>query len=424
MTAASRCDPATRGRLSTVTSARDAPLIWLDALKGIAILAVVFDHTFLVNDYLVWKHSYFAVSWFIALAGVSNTLSARQRDFRPWPQSWGFWCRRCQALLGPYLWVTAATYLLLDVQGLSPEDLVRRLLLANSQPQLYFVPLLLQLLLVFPLFYWAIYRTGWLTRTVLICGALLLAPVIVRRISFPWTLGAHYFLGGSFLYLFLLGMLVAPILRSPGRWLWPLVAASLAMVVAGEYAVQRSGGTIMTHPPSQPMIVYVLGLLGVGYALCRTWPRALPVRLAAWLGRRSLDIFLYHYAFLLPILPFRDPVRAQRLPIAHAQLVVVAVAIPVVIAGSLAAASLSRGLYRRLDAALRAAVVWYVGGRNQDAAAGYAVVAAGGKGSADLYGGSWGGATRRPAMKAPTPARARWRHAQAARRVRSDRPVA
>ncbi|HZQ35060.1 MAG TPA: acyltransferase family protein [Dehalococcoidia bacterium] len=339
---------STGGSRSPAQATNRSTLEWLDALKGVAIAAVVFDHAFIVDDYLVWKHAYFAVSWFIFLAGVSNTLSARRRGFTGAADLHAFWQRRLRSLLGPYLWITLIAVLLLNPHALTPATFGRRLLLANAQPQLYFVPLLLQLLLVFPLLDVALYRCGWWGRGAVLAGVLLVGPLLSSRITLPWTLGAHYLLGASFLYLFVLGMLAAPLLQRASARHSPLAAVCLLVAVLGERALLRSGGFMMTHPPSNAMLPYTVALLGLTYAGCRLFSGSAPVRLLAALGGRSLDIFLYHYLFLLPFLQYRDPARARALGVPHAQAVLVAVAIPTAIAGALLLAWLSRITWRLL----------------------------------------------------------------------------
>ena len=338
---------------ATNAPARAETLVWLDALKGIAILAVVFDHAYVIDDFLVWKHAYFAVSWFILLAGVSNTLAARRRGLRPLHDAPDLLRRRCLALLGPYLWVSVACYLVVQAAHATPAGVLRALLLADAQPQLYFVPLLLQLLIAFPLLYGAIYRAG--LRGWLFVGLLLVVvgPWLSHQLMFPWTLGAHYLLGASFLYLFVLGMVVAPLLLAPLRRLGPLLALCVLLAVLGERTLLRSGGFMMTHPPSNVMVPYVVGLLGIAYALCRLGARTGPVRALAWLGHRSLDIFLYHYIFLLPLLRYRDRALAATLPLPHPQVAVVALAIPGAVGGALLAAALSRQLWRHVTRGAR-----------------------------------------------------------------------
>ena len=326
-------------------------LRWLDALKGIAILAVVFDHAFIVDDYLLWKHCYFAVSWFIFLAGVSNTISARRRDYRPPTGTVSIWKRRLQTIMGPYLWASILAYVVLNLNHLSPLAFVHEILLFHALPPLYFIALLLQLLAVFPLLYWALYRAGWWGRLAALAGSVFVGSVLSHMITFPWVLGAHYFLGASFLYLFLLGMLAAPLMTQARAYSAAWLLICLPALFWGERIVERTNGAVMTHPPSNVLVVYAVALLGAFYVALRAFPRALPSRLFSYLGRHSLDIFLYHYLFLTPFLHFRHEAWTGQLGFVQGQVVLVLISIPLAIAASVLTARLSgrlgRGLLRR-----------------------------------------------------------------------------
>lgn len=310
-------------------------MAWLDALKGIAILAVVLDHAFIVDDYLLWKHLYFSVSWFIFLAGVSNTYTARQRDFDPRRDTASLWRHRLSGLLGPYLSVSVIAYALVDARAWTFGRYLRELLLFHTLPPLYFIALLVQLLAVFPLLFALIYRWGWKGRLALASAIVPVATIVSPRVTFPWVLGAHFLFGASFLYLFALGMLLQPHLTSgripPLAWF----ACGLPLFFWAESMNLDTGGVLMTHPPSNVLVSYSVGLLLIGYAAARLLEGWIGMRWLCILGRRSLDIFLYHYLFILPILPYRHATRLGPLQPVYLQLLLMALAVPCAIAGSL-----------------------------------------------------------------------------------------
>ena len=335
-------------------------LPWLDALKGIAILAVVLDHSFIVDDYVLWKHLYFSVSWFIFLAGVSNTYTARLREFEPRRDCVAYWRHRLNGLLWPYLCVSVVAYLLVDARIWTGGRYLRELLLFHTLPPLYFIALLLQMLAIFPLLFALIYRWGWKGRLAL---ALAIVPVATRLssdVTFPWVLGAHYLFGASFLYLFVLGMLLQPQLTSsrlhPVVWL----ALGVPIFVWFEHLNLDSKGVLMTHPPSNVLVAYSVGLLLICYAAARLFGDWSGLRWLRGLGRRSLDIFLYHYIFVLPILPYHHGVHIGALSTVQSQLLLMAADVPFAIVGSLLLgpavaavraqlAALASGLLQRAD---------------------------------------------------------------------------
>ena len=319
---------------------------WLDVLKGIAILAVVCDHAFIVDDYLLWKQLYFHVSWFILLAGVSNTISAQRSNLDSGEGVWLLWARRLKAILPPYLWASILGYGVLNFRHPSLLGFLRQLLLFHALPPLYFIALLFQLLLIFPMLYWLIHRGGTRGRLLAAPLVLVLATVVSQRITLPWVLGAHYLFGASFLTLFALGIALAPLLTS--RRIPPVlcVAVCVPLLALAEYYVLASNGDVMTHPPSNVLMLYAVALLGIGYALCVQFPSWSPLRLFAALGRRSLSIFLYHYLFLLPIFEFRDQRWTNALGLVRGQILLMILIIPVAIAGSILLAAASGRLWQ------------------------------------------------------------------------------
>jgi peptidoglycan/LPS O-acetylase OafA/YrhL len=349
-------DPARPAQGREAQSDKRQELPWLNALKGIAILAVVLDHAFLVDNYLLWKHLYFSVSWFIFLAGVSNTYSTLSRGFRL-ADALALWRRRLATILPAYLCASALAFLFLDLGRQNLGASLHDFLLFHSLPPLYFIALLLQLLLAFPLLFLLWFRWGWPGKIVLAAALPVVAAVLAQRITFPWVLGAHYLLGASFLYLFALGMVLTPVLvsRRPRPLIW--LCASLPLFVFAEYKNVLTGGLLMTHPPSNLLCLYSLGLIGCAYALCTWLPSSRLVQSLAWLGQRSLEIFVFHYLFLAPFLTLRHVQWTARLSLEWNQLALMVAAVPFAIAGSL----LTRRVTVRLTSAIRTRVSSFSG---------------------------------------------------------------
>jgi fucose 4-O-acetylase-like acetyltransferase len=319
---------------------------WLDVLKGIAIVAVVVDHAFIVDDYLLWKQLYFHVSWFILLAGVTNTLSAGRGGFSIVRGTPAMLLRRLQTIFWPYLWASTLAYLVLHFRHLSLMEFARELVLFRALPPFYFIALLFQLLLLFPLLYLLLHRAGWYGKIAALPLVVVLATVVSRRVTFPWTLGAHYLFGASFLYFFAIGVLLAPALVASRLNAVACIALALPVFALAEWMVIQSNGDVMTHPPSNVSLIYSLSLIVPCFALAVRFASAAPVRLIETIGHRSLAIFLYHYLFLIPILPYRHQAWTGAIGLVPGQVVLMAVAVPVAIGGSMAIAAVSARLWR------------------------------------------------------------------------------
>jgi peptidoglycan/LPS O-acetylase OafA/YrhL len=310
-------------------------LEWLDALKGIAIIAVVLDHAFIVDNYEVWKHLYFHVSWFIFLAGVTNAYSARRRRFDSMGEVFAMWRRRISNILPVYLVASILAFVFIYAGRESGHAFARDFLLFHTLPPLYFIALLIQLFLAFPIFFFLWYRLGLLGRFSVCLATVIIASCLSQAITFPWVLGAHYFLGGSFLYLFVLGVVAEPILIEKRPSLWLLLALGLPLLAGAEWVNLRSEGDLMTHPPTLLQIEYAAGSLLLCYVVCRLFVGRLPMRYLSRIGRRSLDVFAYHYLLILPILRFRHSEWTHRLPFVQGQIVLMAITVPGAIAGSI-----------------------------------------------------------------------------------------
>ena len=328
-------------------------LAWLDALKGVAILAVVLDHAFLVDNYVLWKHLYFSVSWFIFLAGVSNTTSALGRGFQARRDTFGLWRRRVATILPPYLAASLLALVFIYIGRQPLSVFAHEFFLFHTLPPLYFIALLFQLLLVFPLLFVLLFRAGWAGKLLVAASIVPVAAILSHRITFPWVLGAHYLFGASFLYLFVLGMLLAPRLvqERPHHLVW--IAAGILLFAVGEWQNLSTGGELMTHPPSNVLVIYSTGLLAIAYGLSRRYAGSGVVLALGWLGRRSLDVFVYHYLFLTPFLALRHTRWMPELPIVWDQLIPMVIAVPLAIAGSLVTGAMVARALRSLRGALK-----------------------------------------------------------------------
>jgi peptidoglycan/LPS O-acetylase OafA/YrhL len=318
--------------------------VWLDALKGIAILAVVLDHAFIVGNYELWKHLYFHVSWFVFLAGVSNTYSARTRRLSGSRDFLALWWRRGASLLPPYIAASALAFFFVYLGRQPASAFVYDFSHFHTLPPLYFIALLLQLLTVFPIVFALWYRAGWTGRIIVAAVIVPVGAVFSQVITFPWVLGAHYLFGASFLYLFVFGIALEPWLT--GNRLHPAIAliCGLPLLAAAEWFNLKTGGMLMTHPPTNDQLAYALGGAGLAYAVCRRFIGSLPVRLLGSLGHRSLDVFAYHYLFIIPLLHFRHAPWTDRLPFVWGQVVLMAIAVPAAIAASILTGQVVNGL--------------------------------------------------------------------------------
>ncbi len=143
-------------------------IIELDMLRGIAIIAVIGTHitTLVLQVYTEQRHIIdfgtqlshffnqffrFSVPLFLLLSGLTLTLSQERRGLN----LFRFYEKRFVKILAPYvLWTVFFTYYLsTSVATISLQTIYHNILYGDADYHLYFMVVILQCYLVFPLFY-------------------------------------------------------------------------------------------------------------------------------------------------------------------------------------------------------------------------------------------------------------------------------
>ena len=300
----------TKGKIVAETGARR--LVWLDFLKGLAILAVVVNHVFdtrvpIFPSGLICELSFFNVSLFVICGGVSASMSFEKckEPSRKWSKS----LSRIASLLGYYTIALALTRIVYTGR----LDLDSFLLSWMSFPaQFYFVLFFCELLLVSPVVYTLLfkYRGKYLQSIVSIVCIMLIAFYCMFFTKIPLVYGGGgCLLGGSYLFLFTLGCFFA--LNVPLSLKKTLIGIASVMVIplmvalALKFLAGGSGGLVWAlNPPGLLRMGYALSLfIGFYFLLKIRWLQSSRVVQGfAWLGRHSLDIFLYHMIVLFVLL--------------------------------------------------------------------------------------------------------------------------
>lgn len=272
---------------------------WIDALRGIAIIAVAVDHALYVfpvfDPGLVKIHTYFSIPWFIFLSGYTNALSAAHRPSWDLKRITLYLARRLRILI-PYVLASAICYLILWYPRYSLREFASGVLNFRIQGSYYFINLILQLSLVFPLLYRILKRLHgplvWVAFAVIAEVSHLLMRV---NPVWPFTPAGRYF-GGVYLLIFSLGILAAlkGLPRRPAAFLFFGIAFA-----AYEYLVLTTRGSFVWLVPNLQLTSWSLSLLVLSYGLTGILRYVPPVgALLIILGRHSLTIYLYHFMIL------------------------------------------------------------------------------------------------------------------------------
>ena len=305
-------------------------VVWIDCAKFLAILAVLADHTkgILYEGETIQYLSFFSVSVFFFLAGETSWYSLERRRREETYLRWTG--RRLWRILAPYLAAVAVCQFLQSGFQLSLGPYVLWALHFNLEGQFYFVLVYLQLIAAAPVLYLltVFCRRGRLS--VLWRSGYLAAALAASIFSVKHTLaletygGGNYLMGGTFLFLFVMGMIAADMqieIRYRSRAAVCAAASLVLFVLSAAFLLTDrlaldeglAGWLLRVNPPGITITVYSLAVLFFLFSWCSLGallnsPAAdRLLSLLAWLGRYTLYIFLYHMVILeyLPLVfPF------------------------------------------------------------------------------------------------------------------------
>lgn len=197
-------------------SVQETRIIWLDFAKAIAILAVMVDHThvYLYNNLNIAFATYFSVSLFILVMGITTYMSESKH------MNVDVWSRiknRLLKIICPYMVATLLYSLAID-RMFDLKSFLVRLLYCNASDPLYYVSLYVQLVFANIILYQFVricdgYQYGWLYKA--------LVGIIIIVVSSVTTLhsnilgiygGGGRLFGGTYLILSYIGMVMSPLL--------------------------------------------------------------------------------------------------------------------------------------------------------------------------------------------------------------------
>ena len=278
-------------------------VVWIDVARGIAAIAVVYDHAIylLLPDYgasLFWRHLFFAVPWFIFLFGLTSVLSIRQTPSKGPSTILRYWQKRA----GLFVWYIAASLIAEAVGRQSLPAILHDLLTFSASAPYYFFFLLLQYVFLFPFLYMFVKNRSYGAGIALAALSVWLSLWSAKFTRDPYiTVPYRTVYGGWFGSIFTAGILYGVFERELKKII-PAAAVVLTVVLEWKFV-------------ATPFSAYVFGLLpwytyGLGLPLLFTaklvidaaskWVSLAPV---AFIGRRSMFIFLFHFLFLqlLPV---------------------------------------------------------------------------------------------------------------------------
>lgn len=301
-------------------------LPYLDFMKGIAVIAVIIDHSYgmLYSDQNIQLLTFFSVGIFVLVAGVTNTLSLlNNKGAISWKK---YYLTRLRRLLVPYS-IATSVVITLGYKNFNLPAIISALFHFNAQPPFYFIVFFLQLVFLAPFLFAVLYRTMAskykyilvILETILIT----IAAYIFTKHTYildVWGAGKVLF-GGSFLVLFWFGMFWGfSSIKGPKTFLGYALGTVISCTIVGLYIPlvlwnKERLDTLFQifplwtkNPSGTPYLLYCLLLafaLWFLFGFASRYCGKLQFVFVPFLlfGRNSMTIFLYHYLFLRWMMP-------------------------------------------------------------------------------------------------------------------------
>lgn len=283
---------------------------WIDFARGIAIIAVILDHVFLIFPVfyrqVVWQHMMFNILWFVVLSGVTNGLSAMKRPLNTIRKVIRFWVLRCAAILIPYFIASVIYYLTLYHKTHTLSEFLFLLFNFRTKELFYFVHLILQLYLIFPILFYFAKRIPMRWQGIIILLLTYITVVFYPVKVPPWKilLGQDFF-ARSYLSLFYLGILMA-LYGGLKQWWY-----KLGLFALFAYMEYYNITTYFSQVGGIPTVVWILWSVS-GLLLAKEMyvfiPHNIFIDILKYFGRQSMFIYLFHYIVLALIYENIKPV--------------------------------------------------------------------------------------------------------------------
>lgn len=300
-------------------------------LRAVAILAVITLHVLAIlppETYRSLEYRPFAIAvdqfcrfcvpLFVALSGHGFWQKYRAQTF----SYRAFLSKQSAKLLPLYLFASFLFYALFQVvPSWTPTwevpSLPVQILTGQADYHLYFVPMVFQFYLLFPLLLWLMRRRPWLTLTAALVWQLILYTLMSDLTPIPFveehfaTDLMQYFWFFSWVFYFVLGMSLEPILHFVQRSRW-LVLAVTGTTALGYYLSWNQGMQAMASSVDPiiamrftraPVMLYASGMI-LTLLITGRWlsQKALSTKTdSSWLlspllvlGQHSFTVYLFH----------------------------------------------------------------------------------------------------------------------------------
>lgn len=270
----------------------------IDWLKTICILLVIYIHAVPREVQMVLGRPFYlphAVPVFMILFGYNRVKSVERRDLEEIDELYDspFLMKQIKSILVPYilLWVTIELPYWRSIGEVSVNELILSFLEGGRGPGGYFIVLMIQAILLFPLLYWIMEKVGDIKGLTF----LFIANIGIEMLSAGMHPDFYRLFISRHIFTIALGIYLAKNEEKINIKKWiPLGIISLVYIVAVEYAGMEFFIEHMwesQHPPAY-FWTFLLAFAGM----------SLPMKESKWVtlvGKSSLHIFLVQKIYFM-----------------------------------------------------------------------------------------------------------------------------
>lgn len=306
-------------------SQNDKRIKWIDTAKFIAIIGVLVDHTngILYTDKRIAYISYYSVSLFIVIMGITSYLSYKNSaGSMSVPEKLK---KNSLKIIIPYIEATLIYCIFIHKRIQFPEFL-EHLINFDATTPFYYAALYLQLVLITPALYYIFQTSDRKKNRFLVELAGFFVIIIIARLTNYYTKlfniygGGGKLFGGHFLILFYLGMWFGKyycriLLKTGTALIGSVLSLGLTAGCAAFISKDQLHIDSVLHcapglnPPGISLSVYAIStataifFLGQLTKLSENKILTKLFTLAAFPGKHTLYVFLYHNLFIHFIFP-------------------------------------------------------------------------------------------------------------------------
>ena len=272
--------------------------LWLDLLKGIAMVAVVVDHLYAYYQNLsIQYHTGFHVSLFILIAGFTSAISIQNRGG---VVNFSYILKRISKIFVPY--VIATLIYCLAYQFFDISTIFQKIITFSVAGPLYFVFFYMQLVAISYFIYKLVnHQKSKLFDIPLVIAFYLLAMLFNKyKIISSFYGGSGVLFGGSFFFLFTLGFFAKKYENIFSFKVFNVILLVASLIFLTIYETSNLVSLSWSNPANNWLIGYTLIVFSLFLTLyqlflTRFFKFLVPITI---IGKNSLPIFLYHTLFI------------------------------------------------------------------------------------------------------------------------------